>query len=489
MKKTLIKILCFALVLALLLGLSALVERLQPTQEEDVAEAAVTQSEGLPFWDQTPSLEGATGIWLSVDYAWIQGSGAAATGQNVTIAYPGTYQIAGELTDGSITVDCEMEGEVYLMLSGVNIHCSTGPAIHVKSANPTMIYLVGDTENVLSDGSEYAVVTGIDGQPELKQPDAVIYSGDDLVVAGENGSLAIEANHENAIHSRDAIYLVGGNINATSVLDGVKAADGVGINGATLAIDCGDDGISTSKGYVSMASGSVSVACGGDAISALLGAEVSGGDVTITDCREGVDAPVISLSGGTVSIAAEDNALAATMGDIDSGFTAADCAVRIYGGSLYAIAPCCVRSDGAFAMTDGAVFLRALSAEDTPLKAADSVVSGGTMFLCGDFESTVLSRDGGVNAVYYRSENVIAAGQTVSLADAAGEIFFALTPNTDFYSLLIAYGGLVQGESYTLSCGSSVPFTQSEWLTTAVAQRWGGFGGRGPGGGPGGFRP
>lgn len=489
MKKTLLKILAFALVLALLLGVSAIVERLQPSQEE-TAQAAPepTPAADIPLWERVPDAQGATAIALKGDHAAIQGAGAAASAGGVTIAYPGTYILSGSLDDGCVTIDCEIDGEVYLILDNASIHCSTGPAIYVRQSLGTLIYLADGSENALSDGGAYATVVGADGQAELKQPDAALYSADDLALSG-TGALTITGSYDTAIHSRDAIYLVGGDINATAVLDGVKAADGIGISGSMLALTCGDDGISSSKGYVSMASGSVSVDCKGDAVSALLGAEVSGGDVTVTDCREGMDAPVIVLSGGTVSIAAEDSAIAATMGDIDSGVTAADCSVTICGGSLYAIAPCCVRSDGAFTMTAGAAFLRALSAEDTPLKAADSTVSGGAMFLCGDFESTILSRDGGLNAVYYRSESAVAAGQTVSLANAAGETVFALTPNTEFYSLLIAYAGLVQGDSYTLSCGSSVPFTQSEWLTTAVAQRWGGFGGRGSGGGPGGFRP
>ena len=86
------------------------------------------------------------------------------------------------------------------------------------------------------------------------------------------------------------------------------------------------------------------------------------------------------------------------------------------------------------------------------------------------------------------SLSVVEAGETVSLADETGEAFYALTPNTEFSAVLIAYGGLVRGGSYTLSCGSqTASFTQNDALSTAEAVRgWGGFGGPsgGPGGGP-----
>ena len=489
MKKTLITIAGFAVLLFALLGADRLLERVRPVETEAPV-AETVQTDELPLWEQTPSADGATIVRLGGDYVSVRGAGAVVSaGSTVTIAYPGVYDVTGLLSDGCIVVDCEMEGAVSLILDNAHISCSTGPAIFIREAlSGVLVYLADGTQNSLTDGATYATVTDADGLPEVKQPDAALYCADDLAIAG-SGTLTINANYDSAVHSRDRLTVAGGELTLKSVGDGLRAADGVTLLGGTLALQCEDDGVSSSKSGVWMQAGELSVFCGGDALAAASAVEISGGTLTVGACREGVEAPVVTLSGGTVSVTAADNAFSASMGDIDSGLTAADCAVNISGGTLYALAPCCIRSDGGFTLADGTLFLRA-SENGRPVRATSCEVSGGTLFLCGDFEAAELGIAEAMNAVYWRSESVIEAGETVSLADEAGESFFSLVPNTDFSAVLIAYHGLTRGESYTLSCGSqTATFTQTEAVTTAQTVQSRGFGpgggfGGGPGGGP-----
>ena len=486
MKKTLITIAGFAVLLFALLGADRLLERVRPVETEAPV-AETVQTDELPLWEQTPSADGATIVRLGGDYVSVRGAGAVVSaGSTVTIAYPGVYDVTGLLSDGCIVVDCEMEGAVSLILDNAHISCSTGPAIFIREAlSGVLVYLADGTQNSLTDGATYATVTDADGLPEVKQPDAALYCADDLAIAG-SGTLTINANYDSAVHSRDRLTVAGGELTLKSVGDGLRAADGVTLLGGTLALQCEDDGVSSSKSGVWMQAGELSVFCGGDALAAASAVEISGGTLTVGACREGVEAPVVTLSGGTVSVTAADNAFSASMGDIDSGLTAADCAVNISGGTLYALAPCCIRSDGGFTLADGTLFLRA-SENGRPVRATSCEVSGGTLFLCGDFEAAELGIAEAMNAVYWRSESVIEAGETVSLADEAGESFFSLVPNTDFSAVLIAYHGLTRGESYTLSCGSqTATFTQTEAVTTAQTVQSRGFGPGGFGGGPGG---
>lgn len=477
MKKTLIKILCFALALFALLGVSSLLGRLSRQTEDAQEQLPQTETEDTTLQTQSLELSGATQITLSGSRAAVYGTGAAATGSTVTIAHPGVYVISGTLDDGCVVVDCQFEGGVCLVLNGADIRCSTGSAIDIRQAYGTIVYLAEGTENFLSDGSVYATVTDTDGQALEKQPDAALYSADDLVISGE-GVLTIQANYTYAVHSRDSFTLAGGTVEITSVQNGIKAADGVDILAGTITLDCALNGVSSSKKSVSISDGALLISCGADAVSAAKKIELSGGTLTIEDCREGLEAPVVLLSGGTAAIVAEENAIDAGMGDVDSGVAAQDCSVTVCGGSLYALASCCVRTDGAFYVTDGQAFLRAMTADSSPLSAAESVVSGGALFLCGDFDSSVLTADGGVNAVYYRASSTVAAGESVSLADANGETFFSLNPNVSFNAVLIAYSGLVDGEQGTLTCGGeSLSFTQTDWLVTAAQAGFGGASG------------
>ena len=187
----------------------------------------------------------------------MRGAGAVVSAGNVvTIAYPGVYSVTGLLSDGCIVVDCELEGTVSLILDNAHISCSTGPAIYIRDTVGTLVYLADGTQNSLSDGTVYEPVTGADGLPEAKQPDAVLYSADDLALAG-GGTLTIRAGYDSAVHSRDRLTIAGGELTVESAGDGVRAADGVTMLGGTLALRCTDDGVASSKKDVRIRDGAL----------------------------------------------------------------------------------------------------------------------------------------------------------------------------------------------------------------------------------------
>lgn len=97
----------------------------------------------------------ATKITLSGDSASVSGSGAAAEGSTVTISTAGTYIVSGNLTDGSITVTTSENDKVQIVLNGVKIASSSGPAIDIQSADKCFITLAEGTQNSLSDGRRH----------------------------------------------------------------------------------------------------------------------------------------------------------------------------------------------------------------------------------------------------------------------------------------------------------------------------------------------
>ena len=63
--------------------------------------------------------------------------------------------LAGSLADGQVIVDAE-DGVVGIVLDGVDISSSTGPAIYILSAQEAVIVLADNAENRVSDGGARA---------------------------------------------------------------------------------------------------------------------------------------------------------------------------------------------------------------------------------------------------------------------------------------------------------------------------------------------
>jgi len=224
----------------------------------------------------------------------------AAAHTVVTITQPGTYILRGKLSAGQVAVDLGEEAEedpeavVTLVLDGVDITCTVAPAVIFYNVyecgdkdNPTRdvdttaaganVYLNGGTENHV-DGSYVAriykpesVVLSADGTEvedakKLHKYDAAFYSKMSMNVDGEHGgALVIDAENE-----------------------GLDSEMHLTINGGTIHIMSGNDGINTNEDGISVTT-------------------INGGDLTIrvtgtTGEGDGIDSNGwLVLNGGTVT--------------------------------------------------------------------------------------------------------------------------------------------------------------------------------------------
>lgn len=149
---------------------------------------------------------------------------------NLEITQPGVYELSGTIADGNIsidTTDC-----VKLVLNGVNVKNSTGPAVLVKNAEDVVISTTFDTMNYLEDGANYS------GGSE--EEIGVIFSHDDLTLEG-GGTLVVAANNEDAIVSKDDLKFNGGTYQITATDDGIRGKDSVYIVDGTFTIEAGGD--------------------------------------------------------------------------------------------------------------------------------------------------------------------------------------------------------------------------------------------------------
>ena len=190
---------------------------------------------------------------------------------NLTISEAGTYTLTGSFKN-SVVINAN--GDVTLILNGVNIESTVTAAIANGTTNSLTIKLADNTINNLSDGgsSEY---------------DGCIFSYGKLTIEG-NGTLNVNGKQEDgegiATKSCD-IVINSGNINITSQDDGLNTGGSGGsitINGGKIYIKSNGDGID-SNGALTVNGGNlytIGSSQGGDAgIDTDEGFTLNGGEI------------------------------------------------------------------------------------------------------------------------------------------------------------------------------------------------------------------
>jgi len=340
MKKRVL-ILLIALMLLVVAGCAATgtqpeAEATQQTAGQTAAEAAV----------ETITQTGTAAITLSGSTASVDGTGATADGNTVTITAGGTYTLTGTL-DGQIIINAGKKDKVELVLNGVTITSSTSAAIYAEQADKTYITLAEGTVNTLTDASSY---TYADAQAD--EPNAALYAKDDLTIRG-SGTLTVYGNYQNGISTKDDLVIEGGTIYVQAENHGLRGKDSVTISGGTITINAGDDGIqsdnteSAEDGTILIEGGTLAITCAHDALQA---------------------ETLLTIAGGEISIVA------------GGGYT-----TESYSSTESYKA---LKSGGDILITGGSISANSL--DDTIHAAGDVTISGGTLSL--------MSRDDGVHA-------------------------------------------------------------------------------------------
>lgn len=228
----------------------------------------------------------------------------------VSITSAGAYRLSGELEDGQIWVDCVDAGVCTLILDNVNIYNADGPCIVFKNAQQAEIILATGSSNTLTDGEDYVFE-----KPDDDEPDAVVFSKEDLKIAGE-GSLTVNANFAGGIYSKDGLLIASGNISITSARHGIKGKDYLRILDGNIDIHAEGDGIKSTNyenetlGYIEIDGGTINIFSEDEAVQAVSEINFNGGEVTLQSTNNGIKcAGEVNFNGGTVTIDAQDVAL------------------------------------------------------------------------------------------------------------------------------------------------------------------------------------
>lgn len=401
------------------------------------------------------------------------GNGVKVEGNEVTISDEGTYVLDGTLDDGQVIVDAEDSDKIQIVLNGVTMNCSNFAPIYIKNADKVFLTLSSGTVNTLTDGSTYV-------QTDDNTVDGVIFSKADLTINGE-GTLNITGNYKHGIAAKDQLTITGGIYNINVVKDAINGNDGVKIKAGTFAISSQTgNGISsknsedTTKGYV----------------------YICGGEITITNCAEGIEGTAIVIEGGTINLTAQDDGFNASNGATSAAdsFGAGgngnafevdtNCYISISGGSINIDASGDgIDSNGSLYVSGGSIYVNGPSESGNGGLDYNGTadITGGTIVVTGSTGMAQSFSDSSTQySLLYNLTSSSAAGTEVTLTDKEGKVVVSFTPNKEYQSVVISTPDLTNGATYTLISGDqSADITLSSVVTSNGQQQMGGPGFKG----------
>jgi hypothetical protein len=300
-------------------------------------------------WDE----EDAVDIMLDGTTITVESSSVTVNQSTATITAGGTYRLTGSLTDGSVIVDSQDDRPVALVLEGVDITNTSGPAIAVLNAEEITVVLAAGSDNYLADGASYSAAN------EEANLNAALFSKEDMVIGGE-GSLTVDGNLNDGIASTDGLVVDSGTIVVNAADDGIRGKDYLVVEDGTLTVIAGGDGLKsdneedTDRGFIALLAGTFTINSTGDAIAAQTTLSVSGGSFDLTTTGDGDVSSAkglkgngsVVIDGGTFLVDAADDAVHSNG------------SVTISGGDLQlATADDGVHADEALTINDGTVLV------------------------------------------------------------------------------------------------------------------------------------
>ncbi|WP_162800381.1 carbohydrate-binding domain-containing protein [Acetobacterium bakii] len=426
----------------------------------------------------------ATHVTLDGSNIQVTGDGAVASNGVLTITAEGTYVITGNLTDGQIVVAAADTDKIQIVLNGAAINCADNAPIYVKSANKVFVTLNAGTVNTLTDGTVYV-------QTDENTVDAVIFSKADLTLNGE-GTLNITSIANHGIVSKDDLVITGGTYTIISANDALSGKNSVKIKDGIFNITCSSEGKGitskndedTTKGYV----------------------YIAGGTITITKSYEGIEGTVIIVEGGTFDITAQDDGFntasaSASNDDVGEGNDPggagggggamendANCYLSIAGGTINLNASGDgLDSNGNLYISGGDITVSGPTNSGNGALDYNGIadITGGTVVISGSTGMAQGFSESSTQAsLLYNLTSACEAGTEIKLTDDTGKTIASYTPDKTYQSVVISTPEMVQGSTYTLTCGSQTVDIPLTAVVTSNGQS--GMGGPGQGGGQGG---
>ncbi|GAB6106455.1 carbohydrate-binding domain-containing protein [Fusibacter bizertensis] len=396
--------------------------------------------------DDTWSTADATLITFENDQATIEGEGASFVDNQLTITQEGNFVISGTLLEGQIVISASENNDVHVILNGVSITNTTGPAINAQTGDKLILTLAPNTSNKLIDGSNYVLEANAD------EPNATLYSKIDLTING-TGTLDVVGNYDAGIRTKDDLKIISGNIIVDAKGDAIKGKNSISIKEGTFVVTAGEDAFQSNndedaaKGWILISNGTFEITAKDDAITAQTDLTINGGKINILSSYEGLEAQTITVNGGDIIINASDDGINAVSDTRSNQFI-------LTGGTIYLNANGDgLDSNGSFTMTGGSIII------DGPVMSMNgaldydgsSLISGGTLIAAGSSgmaQTPSETSTQGAFMIYFSSEQP--AGTKVSVLNDSGEVILTHTPSKVFQTIVFSSEDILKGGTYEI---------------------------------------
>lgn len=308
------------------------------------------------------------------------GEGVTAIDNYAYVTSAGEYTVTGNTDNGYVHVCAGLEDRVTLVLSGVSITNTAGPALYFEQCKSATLTLAENTTSTMTDGTTTTLLDK-----------GAVFANDTVIIKG-TGSLVVKGNRQHGIVSDDDILMENGAVTVTgAVKDALHANDDITVSGGYLTVsDAGSDALE-SEGTLNITGGTLDLSCPlGTGLKAFTTYYGKGGSVNILNSADGIKASGdVYIEDGVYQISTTDNAVKATL------------TTNISGGSISVIASDTgIKGDSAVNISGGVL---SLNSSNNAVKSDLSLnVSGGDI--------TIASTGDGLKA--YSLDTSTATGET-----------------------------------------------------------------------------
>ena len=314
-------------------------EAAQDQQASEAAEEAATADTGEELAEESEAAEladASAATTLTFSNSGVTASSDAATGFKVsgtelTINEPGTYVVTGSCAEGNVKVKKGTTG-VTLILRDLNLACSTTAPVAINKDNgDTTVRIEGEV--VLADNED---ATTEETNVDFEGAALKVKSGSNLTITGTGTLTADGTACKNAIKGGEGCTITiqpGVTINAQAANNGIASDGALVVNGGTLNVTAGNDGLKSepdegdivSAGTITVNDGNITVVSAGDGIQATGDVAINGGTFDITanggakngttltddsDSCNGIKSDSkLTINGGTFALDTADDAI------------------------------------------------------------------------------------------------------------------------------------------------------------------------------------